>query len=141
GKSQHCREFKEMNFHFAHPSSSPIWPGSQSVSLSALCRAARSNCFAFRAFFNRRARRRVENSEDQFRRSVLKGKSVLSFGGAVEFSFYLRMSAINAAVTVLKGNPSPDPFKIKDKTEVLFLLSHFVGDVHQPLHVGAIYLD
>jgi hypothetical protein len=29
----------------------------------------------------------------------------------------------------------------KDETEALFLLSHFVGDVHQPLHVGAVYLD
>src|SRR5262249_34048019 len=33
------------------------------------------------------------------------------------------------------------PFAIKDKKEALFLLAHFVGDLHQPLHVGAIYLD
>ena len=36
GKSQHCRVLKEMNFHFAHRSSSPIWPGSQSVSNRAV---------------------------------------------------------------------------------------------------------
>jgi hypothetical protein len=51
------------------------------------------------------------------------------------------VSAIGAAVMVLKGQAAPAPFRIKDKTEALFLLSHFVGDVHQPLHVGAIYLD
>jgi hypothetical protein len=27
------------------------------------------------------------------------------------------------------------------KTFHLFMLAHFVGDIHQPLHVGAIYLD
>jgi hypothetical protein len=56
------------------------------------------------------------------------------------------VQAINAAVTVLR---CPDgrtcatsgPFNIKDKREALFLLAHFMGDVHQPLHVGAVYLD
>jgi hypothetical protein len=51
------------------------------------------------------------------------------------------VSAIKAAVMVLQGRPAPAPFSIKDETEALFLLPHFVGDVHQPLHVGAIYLD
>lgn len=51
------------------------------------------------------------------------------------------VSAINAAIAVLKGQPSPAPFSIKDKKEALFLLAHFLGDLHQPLHVGAIYLD
>jgi hypothetical protein len=48
---------------------------------------------------------------------------------------------INAAVAVLKGTPAPPPFSIKDKKEALLLLAHFVGDLHQPLHVGAVYLD
>ncbi|WP_409362753.1 S1/P1 nuclease [Bradyrhizobium sp. CIR18] len=30
---------------------------------------------------------------------------------------------------------------MKDKKEALFVLSHLVGDLHQPLHVGAVYLD
>jgi len=30
-KSEHCREFKEMNFHFAHQSSNPTWPAMESV--------------------------------------------------------------------------------------------------------------
>ena len=49
--------------------------------------------------------------------------------------------AINAAIDVLEGMPTPAPFSIRDKKEALFLLVHFVGDIHQPLHVGAIYLD
>jgi hypothetical protein len=51
------------------------------------------------------------------------------------------VSAINAAILVLQDLPPPAPFSIKDKKEALFLLAHFVGDLHQPLHVGAIYLD
>jgi hypothetical protein len=51
------------------------------------------------------------------------------------------VGAINAAIAVLKGQPAPLPFSIRDKKEALFLLAHFVGDLHQPLHVGAIYLD
>ena len=51
------------------------------------------------------------------------------------------VSAINAAIMVLKGQTAPLPFSIRDKKEALFLLAHFLGDLHQPLHVGAIYLD
>jgi S1/P1 Nuclease len=51
------------------------------------------------------------------------------------------VSAINACIAVLQGRPAPSPFSIKDEKEALFLLAHFVGDIHQPLHVGAIYLD
>jgi len=51
------------------------------------------------------------------------------------------VSAINAAIAVLENNDAPTPFSIKDKKEALFMLAHFVGDLHQPLHVGAIYLD
>jgi S1/P1 Nuclease len=51
------------------------------------------------------------------------------------------VSAINAAILVLRDQPAPLPFSIRDKKEALFLLAHFIGDLHQPLHVGAIYLD
>jgi S1/P1 Nuclease len=51
------------------------------------------------------------------------------------------VSAINAAILVLQDKAAPAPFSIKDKKEALFLLAHFVGDIHQPLHVGAIYLN
>jgi len=49
--------------------------------------------------------------------------------------------AILAAIAVLQGQPAPAPFSIVDKKEALFLLAHFVGDIHQPLHVGAVYLS
>jgi S1/P1 Nuclease len=42
---------------------------------------------------------------------------------------------------MLRGQTVPPPFSIKDKKEALMLLVHFVGDLHQPLHVGSIYLD
>ena len=50
-------------------------------------------------------------------------------------------SAVRAAITVLQGAAAPAPFSIKDKREALLLLVHYVGDIHQPLHVGAVYLD
>ena len=50
------------------------------------------------------------------------------------------VSAINAAILVLMDKPAPLPFSIRDKKEALFLLAHFLGDLHQPLHVGAVYL-
>ncbi|MCX7144192.1 MAG: S1/P1 nuclease [Proteobacteria bacterium] len=51
------------------------------------------------------------------------------------------VSAINAAIAVLRGTPTLPPFGIADKQEALLMLAHLVGDVHQPLHVGAVYLD
>jgi len=50
------------------------------------------------------------------------------------------VSAINAAVLVLQDKAAPAPFSIADKKEALFLIAHLVGDLHQPLHVGAVYL-
>ena len=51
------------------------------------------------------------------------------------------VSAIGAAIAVLTDKPAPPPFSIKDKKEALLMLAHFMGDLHQPLHVGSIYLD
>ncbi|SRR6266478_3566945 len=53
------------------------------------------------------------------------------------------VAAIVAAIAVLQDKPVPPPFpfSIKDKKEALMLLTHFVGDLHQPLHVGSVYLD
>ncbi len=50
------------------------------------------------------------------------------------------VAAITATIHVLKGEPAPAPFDIKDQREALLLLAHYVGDIHQPLHVGAVYL-
>lgn len=49
--------------------------------------------------------------------------------------------AIAAAVLVLQGQPQPKPFQFKDQREALALLTHYVGDIHQPLHVGSVFLD
>jgi hypothetical protein len=51
------------------------------------------------------------------------------------------VQAIDAAIAKLQDKPVPAPFNIKTKGEALFLLAHFVGDMHQPLHMGAVYLD
>jgi hypothetical protein len=53
------------------------------------------------------------------------------------------VAAIGAALAVLADKPVPlsFAFSIKNKREALFLLAHFIGDLHQPLHVGAVYLD
>lgn len=48
--------------------------------------------------------------------------------------------AIDAAVAVLQGKPSPAPFDFT-KRDALMMLVHLLGDIHQPLHVGSIYLD
>lgn len=49
--------------------------------------------------------------------------------------------ATQAALAVLQGRPAPAPFRLRDAAEALLLLAHMVGDLHQPLHVGALYLD
>ncbi len=51
------------------------------------------------------------------------------------------VAAMAAAIEVLQGRPAPGPVAIQDPTEALLLLAHLVGDVHQPLHVGSVYLD
>lgn len=48
--------------------------------------------------------------------------------------------AIAAAIARLEDKPVPAPFDIKDHKEALLLLAHFAGDIHQPLHMGAVYL-
>lgn len=51
------------------------------------------------------------------------------------------VAAIAASAQVLKGEPPRAPFDIGSAREALLLLAHYVGDLHQPLHVGAIYLS
>lgn len=62
------------------------------------------------------------------------------------------VATLDAAVAMLKDQPlppfygpqpapHPGPQLIKDKKEALLLIAHLVGDLHQPLHVGAVYLD
>ena len=61
-----------------------------------------------------------------------------TFHGARNYDI---VAAVTAAIQVLKGESAPAPFSFKDKHEALLVLTHYVGDIHQPLHVGAVYLD
>ena len=51
------------------------------------------------------------------------------------------VQAIGATITVLQGGKSPAPINIAGQREALRLLAHYIGDLHQPLHVGSIYLN
>lgn len=49
--------------------------------------------------------------------------------------------ALGATITVLQGGKSPAPINFASPREALRLLTHYVGDLHQPLHVGSVYLS
>lgn len=51
--------------------------------------------------------------------------------------------AIAATLVVLRDKKakSPAPFDITSQREAMRLLAHYIGDLHQPLHVGSIYLN
>ncbi|HEY1129052.1 MAG TPA: S1/P1 nuclease, partial [Roseateles sp.] len=51
------------------------------------------------------------------------------------------VGALRTAILVLQGRPAAGPPSLKDRREALLVLVHLVGDLHQPLHVGAVYLD
>jgi hypothetical protein len=51
------------------------------------------------------------------------------------------VQTLNATLAVLSGAQAPAPHNIAGRAEALRLLVHFVGDLHQPLHVGAVYLS
>lgn len=51
------------------------------------------------------------------------------------------VGALREAILVLQGKPSAGPPHFKSPREALLVLAHLVGDVHQPLHVGSVYLD
>lgn len=50
-------------------------------------------------------------------------------------------AAIVAAIVYLKTGKNTAPIDFATQREALRVLAHLVGDIHQPLHVGAIYLD
>lgn len=51
------------------------------------------------------------------------------------------VGSLRQAILVLQGKPAPGQPNFKSPREALLVLAHLTGDVHQPLHVGAIYLD
>lgn len=70
--------------------------------------------------------------------AIQRGRFDRNYQGTNEHDI---VAAINAAIAVLSDRPSPPPFNVATKAEALFLLAHLIGDLHQPLHVGAVYLD
>jgi hypothetical protein len=70
--------------------------------------------------------------------AIQRGAYDVTFAGAEPYDV---VHVITAAADILSGKGAPEPFSIQDKREALLLIAHFVGDIHQPLHVGAVYLD
>lgn len=102
---------------------------------------------AMEAFVRRNALRCYGNSSDE----VCRHKSYHYTDVATAQPRYARglvgtsdhdlVAAIQACVAVLRGEASPAPFNIASKKEALRLLSHYLGDLHQPMHVVSVYLD
>jgi hypothetical protein len=51
------------------------------------------------------------------------------------------VGALRQAILVLQGKPTTGQPNFKSSREALLVLVHLVGDIHQPLHVAAPYLD
>lgn len=51
------------------------------------------------------------------------------------------VGSLRQAIRVLQGRPAPGQPRFGSEREALLVLAHLVGDLHQPLHVGAPYLD
>lgn len=51
------------------------------------------------------------------------------------------VGALRTAVLALQGQPAAGPPHFRSRREALLVLVHLVGDLHQPLHVGSLYLD
>jgi hypothetical protein len=69
---------------------------------------------------------------------VQRSRYILGFTGTREYDL---LGATRTAVKVLQGQPAPAAYNLKSPREALLVLTHFVGDIHQPLHVGSVYLD
>jgi hypothetical protein len=51
------------------------------------------------------------------------------------------VGSLRQAILVLQGKPTTGQPNFKNQREALLVLVHLVGDIHQPLHVAAPYLD
>jgi hypothetical protein len=51
------------------------------------------------------------------------------------------VGALRTAILALQGRPTTSQPNFKSPREALIVLVHLVGDLHQPLHVGSVYLD
>lgn len=82
-----------------------------------------------------------ENCHKQYHYTDVAVQRAAYARGLVGTSDHDIVAAIQACVRVLRGEPAPAPFDLRSRKEALRLLAHLVGDVHQPLHVGVVYLD
>jgi hypothetical protein len=73
--------------------------------------------------------------------ATVHGRYQRGYVGAHGHDVVQAVNAAIAAIAQLQGQPVPAPFRIASRGEALRLLAHWVGDLHQPLHVGALYLD
>ncbi len=60
--------------------------------------------------------------------------------GAVGTSDHDLVPALKSAIQVLRGGKANPPTDLNER-EALALVAHTLGDMHQPLHMGSIYLD
>jgi len=70
--------------------------------------------------------------------ALQRSRYLLGFTGTHAWDI---VGATQAAILMLQGKPAPPPFSFKSRREALLLLTHYLGDIHQPLHVGSVYLD
>lgn len=70
--------------------------------------------------------------------ALQRSRYLLGFSGTREDDI---VGSLRAAILVLQGKPSAGPPHFNSKREALLVLAHLVGDIHQPLHVGSVYLD
>jgi hypothetical protein len=67
--------------------------------------------------------------------ALSQGRYRAEVSGAHEDNIVL---VLQQAIAVLQGRPAPNPHQFT-RRQALLLLVHLVGDIHQPLHVGATF--
>lgn len=70
--------------------------------------------------------------------ALQRSRYLLGFAGTREDDI---VGALRHALQVLQGQPVAGPPQLRSPREALLLVAHLVGDIHQPLHVGAVYLS
>jgi len=70
--------------------------------------------------------------------AVQRSRYLLGFAGTRPDDV---VGSLRAAILALQGKPASGPPSFKSRREALIVLVHLVGDIHQPLHVGSVYLD
>ena len=88
-----------------------------------------------------RPRPREESCHKQYHYADVAVQREAYRRGQVGTSSHDIVAALQSCIDVLQGRPASTPIDLRSREEALRLLAHLVGDLHQPLHVGAVYLD